>query len=58
MIANKMESSGLEGRILVSEATKDLIESTLKNTYNFNYNDMIETKVSNILSYWVEPKNE
>lgn len=35
MIANKMESSGREGQILISEATRNLIESNLKHEFVF-----------------------
>ena len=34
-IANKMESSGLEGRVMVSEATKNLVERADKNPFIF-----------------------
>jgi phospholipid-translocating ATPase len=34
-IANKMESSGVEGRVMVSEATKSLVERADKNPFIF-----------------------
>jgi phospholipid-translocating ATPase len=34
-IANKMESSGVEGRIHVSEATKNLVERAEKKPFTF-----------------------
>lgn len=36
-IANKMESSGVEGRVQVSETTKMMIDRADKNPFQFKY---------------------
>lgn len=36
MISNKMESNGEPGRIMVSQATKDLLESAFEFEYLFS----------------------
>lgn len=42
LIANKMESSSEEGRILVSETTKELIENHYGNIYTFEDSKVIK----------------
>lgn len=38
VIANKMESNGQPGRILISESTKTKLEEYFKNEFIFTYN--------------------
>lgn len=40
-IANKMESSGVEGRVQVSETTKLMIERAEKHPFNFKFHHVI-----------------
>ena len=55
MIANKMESSGQEGLIHVSETTKRLLEKAYKNQYRFERQEDVEIKTLNqtIAGYFV-----
>lgn len=41
LIANKMESSSEEGRVLVSETTKKILEEHYQNYYNFTGRKLI-----------------
>jgi len=45
-VANKMESSGVEGRVQVSETTKLMIERAEKHAFNFKFHHVI--LISNI----------
>lgn len=42
MIANKMESNGAEANILVSEATKNLMESVHRDQYEFEFHKEVD----------------
>jgi class 3 adenylate cyclase len=46
LIANKMESSGKEDKILVSESTKNILEENFENLYIFE--DEITIDIPNI----------
>jgi len=35
IIANKMESNGVNGKVMVSEATKNLLEESFPNEFEF-----------------------
>jgi phospholipid-translocating ATPase len=37
MIANKMESNGVPGKVAVSQATKDLLEETANGSFGFEF---------------------
>ncbi|EGR29548.1 hypothetical protein IMG5_153650, partial [Ichthyophthirius multifiliis] len=41
MISNKMESNGEPGKIMVSQRTKDLLQSAYKNLYNFEFSKTV-----------------
>ena len=55
MIANKMESGGLEGQINISERTKALLEELQTTNYTFEENKKIYVKSYDceIQSYFV-----
>jgi phospholipid-translocating ATPase len=53
LIANKMESNGLAGMIHVSEKTKELIESTTEDLFNFSQFKQVKTWDSFITTYMV-----
>ena len=57
-IANKMESNGSPGRVLVSEKTKNIISTKSAHDFNFEENIEIELPVfgEKMLSYFVYPK--
>lgn len=42
MIANKMESNGVPGRVTVSEKTKEMIEETCQNKYCFEFHKEVK----------------
>ena len=42
MIANKMESNGVPGRVTVSEKTKEMIEETIPNKYPFEFHKEVK----------------
>ncbi len=58
-IANKMESNGLPGRVLVSEKTKNIISTKSAHEFNFEENQEIELPVfgEKMVSYFVYPKS-
>ena len=51
LIANKMESNGVEGNIMVSETTKKLLEKDENLNFRFEFRKAVEAKVQ------VEPIN-
>lgn len=42
LIANKMESNGKEGNVVVSERLKDLIENSYPGVYFFEYHTLVK----------------
>ena len=44
VIANKMESNGVEGNIMVSEATKIMLEKDKESKFTFEYLKTVEIK--------------
>jgi hypothetical protein len=42
MIANKMESNGVEGRVMVSEDTKILLEKRYPDEFNFEKHKTVQ----------------
>ena len=57
LIANKMESNGKEGHIMVSEVTKNLMEQNYRNFFSFeHYKDVsIPSLKTNIGGYFIYP---
>lgn len=46
VIANKMESNGVEGNIMISEATKVMLEKDKKSNFSFEFLKTVEIKGS------------
>ena len=42
LLANKMESEGVEGRVNVSKVTRDILENTVPNKYEYTFNRAVE----------------
>lgn len=42
LIANKIESNGKEGNIVISDILKELIENTFPEFYIFEYHNMVK----------------
>ncbi len=55
MIANKMESNGEKGRVMISEDTKNLVESSFGDEFVFEFGKEVEVAVANrkIKTYFV-----
>ncbi len=45
LIANKMESNGTEGNIMVSESTKKLLEKDENSSFRFEWKKTVECRV-------------
>lgn len=59
LIANKMESNGISGNIVVSEATKTLLEKDPNLGYQFQKVKEVEVKVTAPVSaYVIKEENE
>lgn len=58
-IANKMESNGLPGRVLISEKTESIISSKFSYDFHVEQNKEIELPIfgETMQSYFVFPKN-
>lgn len=58
LIANKMESNGAEGNIMVSESTKKLLEKEEMSNFRFEWRKAVECKVQSepINGYLLFPK--
>lgn len=58
-IANKMESNGSPGRVLVSEKTENIISSKFSEQLKFEENKEIELPIfgEKMLSYFIFPKS-
>lgn len=54
MIANKMESNGIEGKVVISESTKALLEMQAVPQFNFNFHKEIKFPNRNLDSFWIE----
>jgi len=48
LIANKMESNGVPGRLNVSEVTKNLLEKTKPGYYRFDKHELVESSTLGI----------
>jgi phospholipid-translocating P-type ATPase (flippase) len=59
LIANKMESGGEPGKINVSDATKNLLESGFSGCFGYTFNKVVEAKAlkKGIKSYFLSPKH-
>lgn len=59
LIANKMEANGKEGHIMVSSATKNLLEISFRNVFLFEYYKEVNIPAlkTNIAGYFVYPNN-
>ena len=44
VLANKMESNGVEGNIMVSESTKSFLEKDKNNYFDFEFKRKVECK--------------
>ena len=44
VLANKMESNGIEGNIMVSETTKNFLEKDKNNYFDFEWKKKVECK--------------
>lgn len=53
LIANKMESNGVSGNIVVSEATKEMLEKDPRLGYNFQKVKEIDVKVTDPVSAYL-----
>eukprot|EP01017_Pseudomicrothorax_dubius_P031219 TRINITY_DN3964_c0_g1_i2.p1 TRINITY_DN3964_c0_g1~~TRINITY_DN3964_c0_g1_i2.p1 ORF type:complete len:109 (-),score=22.71 TRINITY_DN3964_c0_g1_i2:19-345(-) len=47
LIANKMESNGVEGKIHISETTKNMLQRYCPGMFRFDYHGMVEAKSLN-----------
>lgn len=58
VIANKMESSGKEDQINVSQDTMELLDNMLGLTYSFEFNTAVELKAykKRVMSYFLKAK--
>lgn len=59
VLANKMESNGVEGNIMVSESTKNWLEKDKNNMFDFEFKKKVECKAYDvpINAYLVLNKN-
>lgn len=60
LVANKMESNGEPGRVMISEDTKVLLESQFPDKYIFTYNTevFISAANRNVKTYFAEHNDE
>ena len=60
VVANKMESNGVEGNIMISEATKIMLEKDKEQGFNFEFLKSVEIKGSDKLinAYLILNKEE
>ena len=59
-IANKMESNGMPGRVLISEKTKNIVSSKVSEDYTFEQNQEIDLPIfgEKMQSYFVYPQHD
>ena len=55
VVANKMESNGSPGKVMISEDTKKIIENNFPEEFYFEYSDEVMVKAAkrNFKSYFV-----
>lgn len=48
LIANKMESNGVPGRVMVSETTKNILERDPTNNYIFDFHKQVDFSLAQV----------
>lgn len=53
-LANKMESNGAEGKVMVSEATMNFLESTYPGYFSYTYGAEVKSTSRTLSGYFIE----